>query len=388
MQFEVIGVGGAGCRIASAIRAAEPADYPFVGDAFAFDTDTEDLAANAEIPETHRHRYGHTTDDGLEGDVERGFEFGREHADELSRALDEGRPAASDGFLVAVGLGGATGGGTVPELVRQLRREYDKPVYVLATLPADREFVRTDADPASTGVKRSDDGPPRPYAAANAIATLEALDGLANAVVVFDNEEWIRRGESLEEARDRLNREFATRVVAAFAACSDATADAAAATSVVDGNDLRRVFGDTSDVATIGYGEQEVETGGGSRFGLGLFGKKSEPDVEASAAIRAVETTINKALRGKLTLECDRDSAERGLLVVGGPPAWLDRRAVADGQRALQSTIDSQTAVGGDAPRPDGDAVFAAVVLAGIEANRRSDELREWVQNNWKSADR
>lgn len=39
MQLEVIGVGGAGCRLADAIRAAEPANQPFLTDVFVFDTD-------------------------------------------------------------------------------------------------------------------------------------------------------------------------------------------------------------------------------------------------------------------------------------------------------------------------------------------------------------
>lgn len=39
MQLEVLGVGGAGCRIADAIRAAEPAEHSFLTDVTVFDTD-------------------------------------------------------------------------------------------------------------------------------------------------------------------------------------------------------------------------------------------------------------------------------------------------------------------------------------------------------------
>jgi|GEM_PF-5007033 len=43
MQLEVLGVGGAGCRIADAIRAVEPAEHSFLTDVVAFDTDEADL---------------------------------------------------------------------------------------------------------------------------------------------------------------------------------------------------------------------------------------------------------------------------------------------------------------------------------------------------------
>ncbi|MDQ2050434.1 tubulin/FtsZ family protein [Natronolimnohabitans sp. A-GB9] len=371
MQLEVIGVGGAGCRLADAIRAVEPTEHAFCTDVFAFDTEASTLRSTV-LPESHRHRYADGTalgaPDGLEGAIETGFEIGREHADELLEVVARGSPTDADAFLVAVGLGGTTGSATAPGLVAALQRQYDVPVYVLATLPADREFDPeaddgTGTGPHSRSVRADSEAPPRPNAATNAVATLERLDGLASAIVVFDNEAWLRPGESLADARDRCNRELATRVAASFA--SGGT-DGAVAQNVIDASDRERILGNESGIVTLGYGDQTVETTE-SRFGLGLLSTKR--DVETSEAVSAVETVVQKGIRGKLTLECEPETADRGLLIVGGPPNWLDRHAIAEGRRTLQSTV-GEGILGGDAPRPDGETVFAAVVLAGVRSTR------------------
>ncbi|WP_339105561.1 tubulin/FtsZ family protein [Haloterrigena salinisoli] len=375
MQLEVIGVGGAGCRIADAIRAAEPAANSFLTDVFVFDTDAATLQRTV-VPESHRHQYGQGTGIDADDDLERRFEIGETHADELLETLDRESGGEADARLVAVGLGGATGGGTAPALVAALQRRYDAPVYVLATLPADREFD-PDADAGDTGphagtTSRTASGePPRPDAAANAAATLERLEGLASALIAFDNETWLRPGETVSDAHDRCNRELAGRVAAVFAG-GGAESDGPVAQNVIDASDVERILGNESAIVALGYGDQDVETSS-SRFGLGLV--SAERDVETSEAVSAVETVVRKGTHGKLTLECDPETAARGLLVVGGPPAWLNRQAIAEGRRALQSTVGGNGVLGGDAPRPDGETVFAAVVLAGIESDR-IEELR------------
>ncbi|WP_049929169.1 tubulin/FtsZ family protein [Halopiger goleimassiliensis] len=387
MQLEVIGVGGAGCRIADAIHAREPDEGGFVGTAYAFDTDSDAVTALSSIPVAHRHRYGQTVAGGLEGNLQQGFAVGEDHVDELSRQLDEGTPAVADAFLVCLGLGGATGGGTVPALVSNLKTLYDEPVYVLATLPAKRELEpgsnsqrdrERAGDPranASEGATSGGDGEDaRPMAEQNAVRTLERLEGIADAVVCFDNDEWLRGEEPLREARDRLNEELVARVSALFSAMGDER-DGGAAETVVDANDLHRILGARTEIATIGYGRQQVDTGSDSLLGLGLF--SSSDEVETTEAISAIETTINKALHGKLTLECERASASRALLLVGGPPAWLNRRAIADGRSVLESTTQSTEILSGDAPRPDSDQVFATVLLAGLDPAGRLETLRE-----------
>ncbi|MFA9427381.1 cell division protein FtsZ [Natronorubrum sp. A-ect3] len=380
MQLEVVGLGGAGCRLADAIRAAAPADHAFLTDVFAFDTDESTLQGTV-IPESHRAQYGQGTalegSNGLDSDLEPGFEAGQAVVDDLLAVRERSGSTAADAILVTVGLGGTTGGPTAPALVAALQRTVDAPVYVLATLPADQEFD-PDAGAADRGphsgvtTRAGTDEPPRPAAASHALRTLEALDGLASAIVLFDNEAWLRPGETIADARDRCNRELATRVAAIFAG---GDTDGVVAQNVVDASDIDRTLGSESAIVSLGYGEQTVETTS-SRFGLGLL--PTERDVETSEAVSAVETVVRKGVRGKLSLECEPETAERGLLIVGGPPAWLNRQAIADGRRELEATVGGNGVLGGDAPRSDGETVFAAVVLAGVES-ARVDGLRAMV---------
>lgn len=370
MRLEVIGIGGAGCRIVDRLRRHSETEQ-FVVDAFAFDTDPATLESLQSISDDHRHRFG-TATGGLGGDVDAGFEAGDEHVDELSRVIDRGMPTRAEGFLLVVGLGGATGGGTVPSLAADLETLYDAPVYVVGTLPTTDE-----TETATETVTVGDDDSTGSPVDRNAARTLDRLDGVVDAIIPFDNESWLRTSEELTDARSRLNEELVTRLAAAFGAW-ESGADGVQAEQTIDANDLDRTFGDDTTVATIGYAVQGVTTesdGGSSLFGLGLLGREDEPEVETSAAISAVETVIHKSVRGKLTVDCDRSDADRALLAVGGPPTWLNRRAIVDGRSWLGSEIESRTVRGGDAPDPDADAVFAVAILSDVRDAPRLQSL-------------
>lgn len=101
--------------------------------------------------------------------------------------------------------------------------------------------------------------------------------------------------------------------------------------------------------------------------------------MDTSAAVSAIETTIRKAARGKNTVEVPDGRADRTLLVVGGPPAWLNREAIADGRRWLADETGSGAILTGDAPVPGGDEVFALVVRSGIDESTRIREIRESI---------
>jgi len=378
MELRVIGIGGAGCRIADALHTAAFSGKPFIETTFAFDTDSEDLMALRDLPETRRIRYAPAVENGLNRDLERGVSIGEQAVGELSRKLDDGQPSTVDAFLIVIGFGGATGGGTAPALIANLQTLYDKPVYVLGTLPAPRdensELIQPDAMGDRSPPTTSED---QQLAETNTLQTLESLEGVADAIICVDNESWLGHAETLTAGRDRINQAVATRIAALFSATGAGTHNQTDAETVIDANDVSRILGTETGIATLGYGTEQIETDDDSRFGLGLFSTTAA--VDASRAISAVETAIGKALRGKLTLECERSDADRGLLIVGGPPEWLNRTAVADGRAVVESAVGSPTVLSGDAPQPDSDCIFAVVLLAGIEPVNRLDEIRSRV---------
>lgn len=410
MHLEVIGIGGAGCRIADRLaertgsgqatglgasvggigglrsggsQSSGSAEESFVVDAFGFDTDQDALDGLSAIADSHRHRYG-TATEGLDGDLRAGFDVGESHVDELSRVIDQGNPSKAEAFLLVVGLGGATGGGTAPALAADIRELYAAPVYVVATLPTKGEIDPSDDAPPEAAHGSHGGSDPdtldRPLAGRNAIRTLDHLNGVADAIILFDNEAYLRTDETLAAGRHRLNDELTHRLATFFSLSDRAERGDATAERTIDASAVDRTFGDETALATLGYAEQQVDTSadGGSLLGLGLIGG-DEPDVDTSEAVSAVETVVRKAVRGKLTADCDRTSATGAFLAVGGPPAWLNRRAIADGRSWVEGETAARSVRGGDVPDGEADAVFAVALLAGVADVDRIEELRDEV---------
>jgi len=385
MGVHVIGLGGAGSRIADRLAADSNGDQ-FLQGVNAFDTDAAALDALRSIDESRRYRFGDAAGGGgLDGDLDAARRLGDAHVSELGRAMDDQRPSLAEAFVLVVGLGGGAGAGVAPALAEELTRLYDVPVYAVGLLPtpAESEPGRP-GDPDSTRASATGDGseshpPERPLAEKNAARTLDALSDRCAAIFPFDNGEWLRPGETVADARDRLNGVVAERTAALFGA---GEADGADPTPqrVLDASDVARAVGGDGEIAAIGHATQAVEPPeSGSRFGLGLFGSSEPAEVDTSAAVSAIETAIRKATRGKNTVEVPDGRADRTLLVVGGPPAWLNREAIADGRRWLEDETGSDAILSGDAPVPGGDEVFALVVRSGIDEPARIREIRESI---------
>ncbi|ACM56300.1 FtsZ/tubulin family protein [Halorubrum lacusprofundi] len=383
MRVHVIGLGGAGGRIIDRLAADSDGDR-FLQGLNAFDTDAAALDALRSIDESRRYRFGDAAGGGgLDGDLHAARRLGDAHASELGRAIDDQQPSLAEAFVLVVGLGGGAGAGVAPALAEELTRLYDVPIYAVGLLPTPAESEPDEpgkADSPRTAGDDSEDRPPkRPLAEKNAARTLNALSDRCAAIVPFDNDDWLRPGETLVDARDRLNGVVAERIAALFGA---GEADDAASTpqQVLDASDVARAVGDDGEIAAIGHATQAVEPPeSGSRFGLGLFGSSEPAEVDTSAAVSAIETTIRKAARGKNTVEVPDGRADRTLLVVGGPPAWLNREAIADGRRWLADETGSGAILTGDAPVPGGDEVFALVVRSGIDESTRIREIRESI---------
>ena len=385
MRVHAIGLGGAGGRIVDRLAADHDGDR-FLQGVNAFDTDAAALDALGSLEESRRYRFGDAAaGGGLDGDLHAARRLGDAHASELGRAMDAENPSFAEGFLLVVGVGGGAGAGAAPALAEELSRLYEAPVYALAILPTRGESTAAgpgDDAAAKTGATAVDaNAPRRPLAEKNAARTLSALSDRCAAVFPFDNDDWLRPGESLADARDRLNGAVAERVAALFGA-GESGADASTPQQVLDASDIARAVGDDGEIAALGYATQAVEPPQTkSRFGLGLFGTGDGGDaaVDTSEAVSAIETTIRKAARGKSTIDVPEGRADRTLLVVGGPPAWLNRKAIADGRRWLAEETGSDAILSGDAPAPGGTEVFAVVLRSGIDEPSRIREIRDSI---------
>jgi cell division GTPase FtsZ len=361
MQLIVCGLGGAGSRIADALVAAdERGPRSSVVASVVLDTDQRSLVGLENVPEDHRHLYGtlSASGRGFSGHRNRAVEAADEELTELFRSVDDLATSQADGFFLCTGLGGASGSTLLPKLAAKLRAVYEVPIYGLGVLPATDE---------------TEDGP-RVDRAANAGTAIEEVTAATDSLLLFDNALWTKSSENMSEpaVRTRLNETLATRVAALFEAGETERSDRVAE-SVVDASEVINTF-EAGGIATLGYATQEVDRPTESRFGLGLFSKDVELD--ETTAIKAIETTVRRAVNGKLTVDVDRGSVQRGLLVTGGPPEWLNSRAIADARSWLAQETGSVEIRGGDIPTPDVDEIVAIVLLTGVGNCQRVSELR------------
>jgi len=216
--------------------------------------------------------------------------------------------------------------------------------------------------------------------AANAGLAIDTVTETTDSLLLFDNALWTKTAETDAEpaVRTRLNETLVTRVTALFEA-GEIDRSRRVAESVVDASEVINTLS-SGGIVSLGHASQEVERPTESRFGLGLF--MQDKELDETTAIKAIETTVRRAVNGKLTVDINRGSVQRGLLVTGGPPEWLNRQAIADARSWLAQETGSVEIRGGDIPTPDTDTIVALVVLAGVGDCQRVSELRAAAANN------
>jgi cell division GTPase FtsZ len=366
MQLIVCGLGGAGSRLAEALVVADSrGQRSSVADSVALDTDERSLSDLERIPNEHRHLYGvlESSGRGFDGHRDRGREVANEELTELFRAVDDLETSRGDAFLLCTGLAGATGATLLPHLAAKLRTVFEIPIYGLGVLP-DTDVNENEGDETGTQVDR----------AVNAGLAIDSVTEATDSLLLFDNALWTKTTEtdSEPEVRAGLNETVATRVTALFKA-GETDRSGRVAESVVDASEVINTLSG-GGIASLGYASQEIDRPTKSRFGLGLF--MQDKKLDETTAIKAIETTVRRAVNGKLTVDVDRGLVQRGLLVTAGPPEWLNRQAIADARSWLAQETSSVEIRGGDIPTPDTDTIVALVVLAGVGNCQRIAELR------------
>ncbi|AEN04976.1 Tubulin/FtsZ GTPase [halophilic archaeon DL31] len=345
MQLAVLGVGGAGCRLADRLTAAEPDDRPYLASVAAFDTDVESLE-RLDIDQANRHAFGSTA--GSSGDALAVREAAEANALELQQAALDAVPSEAAGVLVTVGVGGATGSGAAPILVDTLREAIDSPVYALTVLPASGE----------EGIER------------NARAGLLGLEATVDSQLLFDNDELNAPTERLPDEDAEKGYADANETIAewtgALFSTGEASVEGGVAEQVVDASELIATFGE-GGYATLGYNSQQVRQKQ-SFFGK-LLSSESEPDSIESYS--TIETATRRALYRHRSLAGDLTESVRSLLVTTGPPAWLNREAIADARGTVAEETGGSAVRGGDVPIEDGTHLTVLVLCAGMNRPER-----------------
>jgi cell division GTPase FtsZ len=329
MRALLIGVGQAGGKLVNALSSFDAnAGFDAVLDRLAVNTaraDLEPLSFDTVLVGASR-----VNGQGVGGDNELGATVFDEDVDEVLSALDGKLTSRAEAVVVVAGLGGGTGSGGAPVLVRELSRVYDVPVYALGVLPGRDEGSMYHV---------------------NAARSLKTLVPQADASILVDNDAWRSSGESVEAGYESINQAVAQRIGLLLA--SGEAVDGVGE-SVVDASEVINTLRG-GGVAAVGYASAEAA-----------------PD--AAENISVVTSLTRRAVRSGMSLQ-DVSTAESALLVVAGRPAAIPRKGVERARRWLEEETDSMQVRGGDFPL-DSDRLAVLVVLAGLE---RSDAVQRFV---------
>jgi cell division GTPase FtsZ len=360
MKLAVLGFGNAGGKIADALVDFEAgAGRDLCEFVLAINSATVDLERLERIPRANRLLIGQTDSRvkgrGVGSDPDLGAEIARDDMVEIERALDAMRLHEIDAFLLVAGLGGGTGSGAAPEAAERLKTEYEEPVYGLGVLPSTEEGGRPSL---------------------NAARSFPSFARATDNLILFDNDAWLRGGESIEAGYERANRELARRVVTLLAAGE--IDGSQLSETAMDGSDVRRTLS-TGGVSSVAFARSGVDERTRRNSGLlGRFRGDGDPGQRtATDAATKVQPLVRQAVQTRLTCPAAVDSAERSLVVVSGPPAELSEKGLRRARQWLESEIDSAEVLAGDDPRPGTGTVTAVVLLSNLTEIPRVDRLTE-----------
>jgi cell division GTPase FtsZ len=364
MRIFFIGFGQAGGKIVDMFLEQDKKLGRTGFRAIAVNTARTDLMGLKQIELKDRILIGQTVvkGHGVGTDNAAGARITLDEADSIISAIDRRGTHDVDAFMVVAGLGGGTGSGGTPVLVRQLKKIYHEPVYVLGILPAPEEGK---------------------LYSFNAARSLTTLIKEADNTFVFDNGAWKDEGESIKSAFSRINDEVVRRFGVLFRAGE--VGKAGVGEMVVDSSEIINTLRG-GGISTVGYAIAAVTTAGRSKSPMaGIIGgirstlKKREATEEVLLGedrTAKIISLVRRAMLGRLTLPCDFSTAERALVLVAGPPDELDRKGIEKAKSWVEENIAGVEVRGGDYP-VNSNYVAAVVLLSTIGIAPRIRELTD-----------
>jgi len=330
MKAALIGVGQAGGKVSEALLEEDRrAGYNSIRGAFAVNTaktDLEGLDIDSMLIGQERVK-GH----GVGADNELGAEVMQSDVREVMGELDGVVDPKTEAIFVVAGLGGGTGSGGAPVLVKELQRVYEIPVYALGILPGRDEG----------GIYQ-----------ANAGRSLKTLVREADSTLLVDNDAWRKTGESVTEAYDAINERIARRISLLLAAGEGIEG---VGESVVDSSEV---------INTLKSGNMSA---------LGFASAEAAPD--AGENINVITSTARKSLLTGMSVP-ETTEAGAALVVVAGDSDRIPRKGVEKARSWVEDETRSMQVRGGDFPL-DSENIAIIVLLSGIA---RSDRIEAFME--------
>jgi cell division GTPase FtsZ len=334
MKLVVIGFGQCGSRIADEFarlnkRARSHRGIEITPGVFAVNTDAADLSGLSTIKADYQHRIlvgGRKTGGHGVGKInELGAEVAREDADKVVDALRATkRFYETDGFLLIAGAAGGTGSGSIPIIAQQIKERYtDKPLYALVVLPFEHEEENEERTVYNTAV------------------CLKSIYSVADAVILVDNQRYVRKDFSLKDNLSKINSLIVEPFYNLLCAGEEKKARHVGAKTLDAGDIIQTLLGWT----VLSYGESNLK-----RFKLPFGGKSfRDKSTETHKGIQAMDEAISE-----LSTHCNPKDAGRALYLLSAPAKDINMDLVKELSDWLKDMAPNAIIRNGDYPRQSG----------------------------------
>jgi len=356
VKLVVIGCGQCGGRIADEfarqnIVARTQRGLDIITGALAVNTDTADLSGLSYIKPDYQHRIligGQRTRGHGVGKVnEIGAEIAREDSDKVLEGIRSvERFAETDAFLLIAGAAGGTGSGTVSVLTQQIKEHYaGKPLYAIIVLPFRYEEITEERTVYNVGT------------------CLKSIYLVADAVVLVDNQRYVREKSSISSNFSSIN----TRIVTPFynLLCpGEETNRKYIGARVLDAGDIMQTL---AGWAVIGHGTTNIPR---IKIFDGNFDFRGKLDFrnKANATLRGVQA-MNQAISA-LSLGCTPADAKRALYLLTAPHGEMTMDMIKQISSYLKRIAPQAIIRAGDYPRGKG-SLDVTVVLSELINSRK-----------------
>lgn len=346
MKLVVIGLGQCGGRIADEFsklnkKARRQRGIEIVTGAFAVNTDAADLSGLTSIKHNYQHRIligGRKTGGHGVGKInELGAEIARADADKVIDAIRvTKRFYETDAFLLIAGAGGGTGSGAIPIISQHIKERYtDKPVYACVVLPFEHEEQTEERTTYNTAT------------------CLKSTYSVADAVILADNQRYIRKDASLSNNLAKINALIAEPFYNILCAGEEKKPKYIGAKLLDAGDIMQTIVGWT----VLGYGTSHVSL---IRFPGERTRDFRKKGTETQKGIQTMDAAMSE-----LSLPCNPADSRRALYLISAPSREMSVDLIKELGDYLRSVAPQAIIRNGDYPREKG-SLDVSIILSEL----------------------
>ena len=332
MKLVVIGLGQCGCNIADQFCAIDSYSrsifnrkIAILTDAFAVNTNEADLGSFKYIPQDKHHRillgasrtFGH----GVGKINATATKIIKEsHSVVTKNVLKSDKFHEANAVVVIASGGGGTGSGTIGWVIKELKDRIEKPVYAIVVLPFAFEEMGDNS-----------------YAVTNTATCLKTVNQSADAVILLDNEKFVRTDISLAQNFKEINQEM-TRNFYDLCCAGEERKREYLGSKVIDAGDIKESL---EGMGTIGRGLVELSA---------FYPQKKKEFQEAEKQCASLATALQRA-QNNLSLQVEMQDTRKILVLVTAPKNIITLPSLQEIAAFLQNESPKSVIRIGDYPR-------------------------------------